>query len=167
VLAHSPAVIYSLNVEGERVIPEVVSENVTRLLGFTVEESCHFDWWGTQLHPEDKEPQFASIPETLRRDTLTCEYRMRHKDGHYIWVEDTRRTVRDTTGKPVAIAGVWTDITERKQVAEKIQNQLDELRRWHEVMLGREERILELKHEVNDLLTRHNQSERYSIPTGS
>jgi len=56
---------------------------------------------------------------------------------------------------------------EHKRADEEIRSQLDELRRWHEVMLDREERILELKHEVNEVLTRYNQPERYSIPTAS
>lgn len=56
---------------------------------------------------------------------------------------------------------------ERKRADEEIRTQLLELQRWHEAMLGREERILELKHEVNEVLTRHNLPERYSIPIAS
>jgi hypothetical protein len=44
-LNHSPAVICSLKVEGGRVSPQFISENITHLLGFTVEESCDRDWW--------------------------------------------------------------------------------------------------------------------------
>lgn len=57
---------------------------------------------------------------------------------------------------------VITDITEQKRANEEIQKQLDELRRWHEVMIGREERILGLKHEVNELLVRQHESPRYA-----
>ncbi len=45
----------------------------------------------------------------------------------------------------------FVDITERKIAESEIRTQLDELRRWHEVMVDREERILELKNEVNEL----------------
>lgn len=53
------------------------------------------------------------------------------------------------------------DITERKKVEKKVDEQLQELRRWHKAMLGRETRILELKREVNDLLIQLNQPPRY------
>jgi hypothetical protein len=53
------------------------------------------------------------------------------------------------------------DITERKQAEVKQAEQLEELRRWHEVTLGREERILDLKHEVNDLLGKTGKHPRY------
>ena len=45
------------------------------------------------------------------------------------------------------------DITERKQADKKIHLQLEELSRWHNAMLNREERVLELKREINKLLT--------------
>ncbi len=53
------------------------------------------------------------------------------------------------------------DITERKRTEGQIQQQLDELRRWHKVTLGREHRILELKAEVNELLVRLGEPPRY------
>lgn len=56
---------------------------------------------------------------------------------------------------------------ERQRADEEIRTQLAELQRWHEVMVDREHRILELKHEVNELLSRYNQPERYHIPPAS
>src|SRR2546422_1167271 len=35
-LAHTPAVLYSFRIDGQTLIPQVVSENVTALLGFTI-----------------------------------------------------------------------------------------------------------------------------------
>lgn len=49
-----------------------------------------------------------------------------------------------------------------KRADEEILEQLRELRRWHEATLGREDRILELKREVNDLLAQLNQPPRYN-----
>jgi hypothetical protein len=44
------------------------------------------------------------------------------------------------------------NITERKRTETKLAEQLNELQRWNDAMQGREERILTLKHEVNELL---------------
>ncbi len=120
-LKHSPAVIYSLKLEGERVIPQLIGENMMHLLGYTVGETSKVDWWQTQLHPEDREWAMAGVPETIKCGTWNCEYRIRHKAGHYLWVQDNRRLVRNPEGKPTDIVVVWTNITERKQTQNQVQ----------------------------------------------
>ena len=58
------------------------------------------------------------------------------------------------------------EVTDRKQAEKKNANQLNELRRWHDAMLGREERILGIKREVNDLLVKAGKPAKYpSIDT--
>jgi DNA-binding protein H-NS len=52
---------------------------------------------------------------------------------------------------------------ERKQSEREIRAQLVELQRWHEAMLSREERILELKTEVNELLAQQQKPARYAV----
>ena len=53
----------------------------------------------------------------------------------------------------------------RRQAEQKILAQLDELRRWQEVTLGREDRVLELKREVNELRQRLGEPARYATQT--
>ena len=53
------------------------------------------------------------------------------------------------------------DITEQKQTEDTFQRQFDELSRWHQAMLGRESRVLELKHEVNKLLEKQGLHPKY------
>jgi hypothetical protein len=55
----------------------------------------------------------------------------------------------------------FNDITERTRAQTQVTEQLDELRRWQQATVGREDRILELKKEVNDLLCKTGQSPRY------
>jgi PAS domain S-box-containing protein len=116
-IKHSPAVLYSLKVMGDQVIPvpELISENMPRMLGFTAEESCSFKWWEEHLHPEDRERAMAGVPETIERGVANSEYRIQHKDGRYLWVQDNRQLVRNVAGEPTDIVGVLTNITERKQ----------------------------------------------------
>jgi len=59
------------------------------------------------------------------------------------------------------ILTILIDIAARKEAEARLQQQLEELRRWHRATLGREERIIELKREINELLTRAGQSPRY------
>ncbi len=54
------------------------------------------------------------------------------------------------------------DITKRKEAEEKNRDQFEELRRWHDVTLNRENRVIELKHEVNELLVSMGKPIRYA-----
>lgn len=56
---------------------------------------------------------------------------------------------------------VFTDITDRKQVEQKVHEQLQELLRWQSVMLAREERVQQMKAEVNELLAQQGLPARY------
>jgi two-component system cell cycle sensor histidine kinase/response regulator CckA len=119
-LAHTPAVIYALRVEEQSVKPHIVSENINEFLGFTVSETLHYEWWVSQLHPEDRQRALESISETLSQSASRTEYRLGHKDGSYRFVEDNRRLIRDASGLPKEIVGVWTDITERKKLEREV-----------------------------------------------
>jgi hypothetical protein len=52
--------------------------------------------------------------------------------------------------------------TQAEAMSKTLTAKLDELRRWQQVMLGREGRILAIKKEVNDLLAEHGQPPRYA-----
>jgi len=120
-LEHSPAVLYALKVEGQNVAPYLVNENITDLLGFTVPEALHEEWWTGQLHPEDRDRAVVGISKTFSQATSHTEYRLRHKDGSYLWVEDKRRLICDSSNQPIEVVGIWADITERKNFERTLQ----------------------------------------------
>jgi two-component system, cell cycle sensor histidine kinase and response regulator CckA len=120
-LAHSPAVIYTLKVDGQTITPTVVSDNIERLLGFTVEECSYYDWWLNGLHPEDRERVLKTLAQGLTQNGYVVEYRIRRKDGSYRWIEDNNRVLHDAEGKTNYMVGVWTDITKRKTAEETVQ----------------------------------------------
>ena len=70
--------------------------------------------------------------------------------------------LRSEDGVVIGLMGAVLEITERKQAEREVQQQLHELQRWQEVLLGREDRVLELKREVNEQLVRQNQPPRYA-----
>lgn len=82
-----------------------------------------------------------------------------YRDGRLAgWREN--RVYKLPSGEIVA---VYDDVTEQKKAEKKLTDQLGELRRWSSVMQGREERVLELKREVNLLLRRLGESPKYEI----
>jgi PAS domain S-box-containing protein len=147
-LDHSPAVLYAFRVEGEKIVPRFASENITRLLGFEADYALSYEWWSGQLHDADRERASDSIARTLTDGSSRDEYRVRHKDGRYLWVEDHQRLVRDVEGRPVEIVGVWTDITDRKRAEDELH---ETERRFREIldnlelisiMLDKEDRLI-------------------------
>ncbi len=82
------------------------------------------------------------------------------------WFEVTADPLLDEDGDLIGAVHIARDITERKQAEEKLAEQLVELRRWYTATLGRERRVLELKHEVNELLRRLGEPIRYPSAEG-
>jgi len=117
-LEHSPVVTFQLRIEKQGIVPVVVSDNIQQMLGFTVAEAGGYQWLVEQLHPDDRERVVATIGEKLNHDGYLMDYRLRHKDGTYRWLEDRTRIVKNASGEPMEIVGVWTDITERKRAEE-------------------------------------------------
>ena len=90
-----------------------------------------------------------------------CEFQMEKKNGETFWARAEALASKDARGNP-AYRIVLIDITQPKGDAQKLHAQLDELKRWYAVMLDRENRIMELKREVNELCRRMGEKIRYS-----
>jgi CheY-like chemotaxis protein len=58
------------------------------------------------------------------------------------------------------------DMAARQQAETRMAEQIEELRRWHAATIGRENRVLELKREVNELLAKAGQPPRYPSALG-
>lgn len=75
--------------------------------------------WQTLVHPEDL-PRVVALDRAHlegRTDEFECEFRMRHKDGGWIWILDRGKVIeRDADGAVVRMIGTHTDITHLKQV---------------------------------------------------
>ena len=79
-----------------------------------------------------------------------------------LWFDSTFMRILDSNGRAIGVQIISSDITERKQTEARINAQMDELRRWQNITLGREDRILQLKGEVNRLLTEAGKPPRYA-----
>ncbi len=125
-LAHSPAVIYSLDLQHVRPTVSLVSDNIERLLGVPL-EAIDWDWWKESLHPDDRPTVLDGGYMGPNDGGRTLEYRIRHADGSYRWIEDSKRVVFGDDGLASKIVGVWMDITDRKRAEEELQQTLDKL----------------------------------------
>lgn len=81
------------------------------------------DRWLTMIHPDDRENVAEADRAHLEGKTpfFEAEFRMRHKDGHWVWILDRGRTLeRDREGRLIRAIGSLTDITQRKQAEESL-----------------------------------------------
>ncbi len=115
-------------------------------------------------HPDDLDADLGKLKQLLAGEisTYKMEKRYFHKTGKLIWVLLAVALARDNAGVPLYLIAQMEDITERKQMENEVKKQLDELQSWHNITLGREMRILDLKREVNELLGKAGQTPRYA-----
>ena len=123
--------------------------------------------FSARVHPEDLPGVNEEIAQcAVGRVRFSREFRVVWPDGSIHWVSSVGEFSFDIVGHASRMHGVVLETTESHQAEEKITGQLQELRRWHNVMMDRENRILELKQEVNELLAREGQQPRYPISAG-
>ena len=108
-------VVYGCRIEGNELIPTVVTGDLFEMWGYRPEEVVgDHKWWVEHLHPEDRVEVLEGLKDVFTKGVHTHEYRFRHKDGSYRWIYDRLRLVRDEAGTPIEIVGSWLDITEFK-----------------------------------------------------
>lgn len=73
------------------------------------------------VHPDDLADVEAAALAHFRGETAVYEneHRLRHKDGHFVWVLSVGKVVeRDAGGQPLRILGTNRDVSAQKQLAE-------------------------------------------------
>ena len=94
------------------------------MIGFSEADMATYIW-SDHVHPDDLEPARRCRKAHFNGETevFRNEYRHRHKDGHWIWIEARGACARDDDGKPVNFAGHMTDISDRKNAEARLQQQ--------------------------------------------
>ncbi len=110
--------------------------------GFTEEEGGKRIEERTEaIHPDDYERVMSLLDAHLvgQSEFFEAEYRVRCKDGSYLWVLDRGKALRDTSGRLVRMIGSETDITQRKLTEAALQKSEQ---RYYAVMDGASDAIL-------------------------
>ncbi len=98
-----------------------IDERWAGMLGYTLEElsPTTIETWKELTQPDDLVEAEAVLAEHFagERELYSCEMRMRHRSGRWVWISDRGRVVeRDSAGKPLRMLGTHTDISSRKAV---------------------------------------------------
>lgn len=96
------------------------------MLGFRDDElKNEFSTWERRLNLEDKESVLEEVQKSIagEADHFVNIHRLRHKDGHWVWIYVRAKTFFDTHGKAVYMAGFHTDISALKEAQKDSEQQ--------------------------------------------
>ncbi len=100
-----------------------VNERWLEMFGYSPDElEIDAEIWMSWIHPKDRPKLENTVQYHMENRTpfYQLEYRARNKTGKWAWIWDHGKVVeRDSDGKPLRMAGIHQDITDRKQVEEE------------------------------------------------
>lgn len=125
IIEHRGLVIYTVDLTNpERPDLKFLMGDVGTLVGYEEGDVSARDWFVRNVHPDDlAEPPLLTAP-LVPGQAVTGEYRLRHKNGNYVWVHDclvADEEYQNGDGTPNKDAvGFLIDISDRKRAAEKL-----------------------------------------------
>lgn len=115
------------------------------------------DFYINSVLPADRSHVLGNIEREKNGEKVEMEYRIKRPDGSIRWVWDRAFPVFDAQGKVKILAGISTDITERKQHELEIQRHLAELEALYEngLSIGRLLEPKEIGNQIIQTFTRY------------
>ena len=68
------------------------------------------------FYPNDEQKHLDAVKEAKRKGSAAYEYRVRHKDGHYLYMYNKLTLLKDEKGKTEGILSINRDITRLKRI---------------------------------------------------
>jgi len=114
-----PAITYIASLDRSRIL--FVSPQIESILGYCQDDFlANQEIWSQQIHDEDRDRVLSEVQQSLKDNIpFHSEYRIRSKDGHYLWVKDAASKVIDHE-QDLYFQGVVHDISERKESEKKL-----------------------------------------------
>ena len=111
----------------------VVNSKWAQIVGYTLSELSPISirTWEALCHPDDLKESTILLEQHFagKLPHYICECRMRHKDGHWIWIHDRGSvTSWSPDGRPLMMFGTHTDVTKRKQFEQALSKSETRLR---------------------------------------
>ena len=117
-------------------------------LGTSLEE------WHGRVHPEDLPGLQADFAAHLAGQTEQFEntHRMRHRDGHYVWMLTRGRALRNAAGEPFRVVGTHLDISAQKELERRLRAAEEDHRQARELAeaanRAKSEFLANISHEI-------------------
>jgi len=151
----------------------IINQQWANLIGYSIRElePLNIAAWEKLKHPEDvlRSGEMLEMHLTGKTGFYECEFRMKHKSGHWIWIMDRGMVVqRDNLGNPIRMTGTLIDIASLKDFEFKLKAQMEENQALAEEYLAQNEELkdsLERIQKINDELevAKSNAEESYRL----
>jgi len=100
-----------------------ISPNVTEVLGYSREDVLEEGFrWSSIVHPDDLPRIVAEVKEAISRGETGIEqsYRVRARDGRFLWIHDSTRFVRGEKRELTEIRGYFFDQTPLRRTEQNL-----------------------------------------------
>ena len=126
------------------------NERWAEIIGYRLSElqPVSIETWLQFAHPDDLKRSEEQLQKHFdgKQDYYHCESRMRHRDGHWVWVLDRGKVFSwDEEGKPVLMFGTHQDITEQKNYQALLEEARDKAELANQ---ARGEFLANMSHEI-------------------
>jgi len=94
------------------------------MLGYSDDQVVNsWEAWERLAHPEDVQRVRARMDALLAStlETLDLELRMRHAQGHWVWIQVSAACMRGDDARPLRVAGSFTDVTASKHAVAQLE----------------------------------------------
>jgi PAS domain S-box-containing protein len=105
-------------------------------IGYCEEEiGDDFKEWSSRVHPDDLEAALERVQNCVdeKCTDYRTEFRFRHKDGSYRWIQARGSALNDQAGRPIRMLGSHIDITEYKEAQQALQLERDMAQKYLDV----------------------------------
>ncbi len=116
-----------------------ISPSWKEMLGFGNEELPNTILvWNQRVHQDDINFFYYSLEKHQVHKVKNFEntHRLKHKDGHWIWVLGRAQILYDANGKAVRMVGIYTDITEEKEMQLNYAHQVQIIDNIHDAVMS-------------------------------
>ncbi len=109
------------------------------MIGYRDDEISNlYSEWEDRVHPDDIESANAAMQETINKHKPYYEntHRLRHKDGHWVWILSRAKTQYDAHDNAIRMIGTHTDISNEKAIQLKYAHQAQIIEQIHDSVIS-------------------------------
>ena len=100
------------------------------------------DIWEKMVHPDDRKRAYDLLDKSIETgERYDADYKIKHKNGSYVFVEDHGAFVFDKNGKPYRLLGIVININERKKAEEQIKASEQQLKAANQQLRASEQQL--------------------------